>query len=89
VRGSSLRLSVTDRGAGVDPRSLTASIDGSSRPVRYSRASGQALVDVGDLRSGRHTIVFDAADYQETKNNENVLRILPNTRRFRATFTIS
>jgi subtilisin family serine protease len=88
VRGSSLRLSVTDRGAGVDPRSLTASVDGSSRPVRYSRASGQALVDVGDLRSGRHTIVFDAADYQETKNNENVLRILPNTRRFRATFTI-
>ena len=27
-------------------------------------------------------------DYQETKNNENVLRILPNTRRFRGTFTI-
>jgi hypothetical protein len=88
VRGATLRLAVTDRGAGVDPRSLVASVDGSSRPVHYSRSSGQALVDVGDLRSGRHTIVLEAADYQETKNNENVLRILPNTRRFRGTFTI-
>jgi subtilisin family serine protease len=88
VQGSTLRLSVTDRGAGVDPRALVVAVDGVSRPVHYNRASGQALVDVSGLRAGRHTVVLDAADYQETKNNENVLRILPNTSRFRATFTM-
>jgi subtilisin family serine protease len=87
VRGSSLRISVTDRGAGVDPRALVVAVDGVSRPARYSRASGLAIIDIAGLRSGRHTLVVEAADYQETKNNENVLRILPNTRRFRGTFT--
>jgi hypothetical protein len=88
VQGSTLRLSVTDRGSGVDPRALTVAVDGVTRPLRYNRSTGLALVDIGGLRAGRHTIVFDAADYQETKNNENVLRILPNTRRFRGTFTL-
>jgi hypothetical protein len=86
--GSSLRVSVTDRGSGVDPRALAAVVDGVSRPVRYSRSSGIATIDVTGVRSGRHTVVVDAADYQETKNNENVLRILPNTRSFRGTFTV-
>ena len=88
VQGSTLRLSVTDRGSGVDPRSLVVAVDGRSRPVRYNRARGLALVDVAGVRPGRHTVVLEAADYQETKNNENVLRILPNTRRFRSTFTM-
>jgi subtilisin family serine protease len=88
VRGSSLRFTVTDRGSGVDPRALVVAVDGVSRPLSYNRARGEALVDVGGLRPGRHTALLDAADYQETKNNENVLRILPNTRRFRSTFTI-
>jgi subtilisin family serine protease len=89
VLGSTLRLAVTDRGAGVDPRALVVAVDGVSRPLRYDRRSGQALVEVAGLRAGRHTVTLDAADYQETKNNENVLRILPNTRRFRGTFTIA
>jgi subtilisin family serine protease len=88
VRGSFLRLSVTDRGSGVDPRALTVAVDGVSRPLRYARSSGLATVDVTGVRAGRHTVAVDAADYQETKNNENVLRILPNTRRFRGTFTM-
>lgn len=88
VRGSSLRVSVTDRGSGVDPRALSVSVDGVSRPVRYARSSGVATVDVAGVRSGRHTVVVVASDYQETKNNENVLRILPNTRTFRGTFTV-
>jgi hypothetical protein len=87
VRAGSLRLTVTDRGSGVDLRALVVAVDGVSRPLRYSRATGLALVDVAGLRAGRHTVVVEAADYQETKNNENVLRILPNTRRFRGTFT--
>jgi hypothetical protein len=36
---------------------------------------------------GRHTLTFTAADYQETKNMENVARILPNTRTLRVTFS--
>ncbi len=35
---------------------------------------------------GRHTLTFTASDYQETKNMENVARILPNTRTVRTTF---
>jgi hypothetical protein len=32
--------------------------------------------------------VLQVADYQELKNMENVPQILPNTRRFTATFTV-
>jgi hypothetical protein len=32
---------------------------------------------------GAHTLVFTVADYQETKNMEDVARILPNTATFR------
>jgi subtilisin family serine protease len=81
-----LQVRVSDRDAGVDPRSLTATVDGGSRGVSYG--AGVATVDVNGLARGRHTLVFQASDYQETKNNENVLRVLPNTRRVRASFTI-
>jgi hypothetical protein len=74
--------------SGVDPRSLAATVDGAPWRAGYSRANGRVTVDVGGLRSGRHTLVLEVADYQETKNNENVLRILPNTRQYRATFVI-
>jgi hypothetical protein len=33
-------------------------------------------------------LAFSAADYQELKNMENVPRILPNTRTFRAVFRV-
>jgi hypothetical protein len=88
VRGSSVRLSAVDRGSGVDPRSLAAEVDGVPRRVSYSRRNARVTVDVAGLRAGRHTLVLVVSDYQETKNNENVLRILPNTRLFRATFTL-
>jgi hypothetical protein len=77
---------VSDRGAGVDARSITASVDGGSRRVTYG--PGVATVDVSGLARGRHTLVLQVSDYQEAKNNENVLRVLPNTRRVRASFTI-
>ena len=32
------------------------------------------------LRVGRHRVRLTLADFQETHNNENVPRILPNTR---------
>ncbi|MBA3364495.1 MAG: S8 family serine peptidase [Actinobacteria bacterium] len=80
---------VTDRGSGVNPTLMRATIDGNFATVRYSRATGRAVVTASQtLGRGRHQLVFRASDYQETKNNENVLRILPNTRRVTARFTV-
>jgi len=33
---------------------------------------------------GRHSLVLSVADYQETKNTEDVAKILPNTATLRA-----
>jgi subtilisin family serine protease len=85
-QGGTLTLAVADSGAGVDPRSLTAKIDG--RPVPVSFGGGRATVSLGTTSPGTHALVFSAADYQELKNMENVLRILPNTRTFRATIRV-
>jgi hypothetical protein len=85
-RGGSLQLTVTDGGAGVDPQSLTAKIDGKPADVSYSR--GRGVVSLRTAGPGRHTLVFTAADYQELKNMENVPQILPNTRTFKAVFRI-
>jgi subtilisin family serine protease len=85
-RGGNLELSVTDAGAGVDPQSLTAKIDGKTADVAYSR--GRGVVSIRTAGPGRHTLVFTAADYQELKNMENVPQILPNTRTFRAVFRV-
>jgi subtilisin family serine protease len=85
---SRLQLRVTDRGAGLDPRTLEASIDGRARTVRYDPATRKATLSIGNLAAGRHRLVFRASDYQEAKNNENVTRILPNTRTLRTTFRV-
>ena len=74
VRGRTLELAVTDSGAGVDPQSLAATVDGSHRSVTYR--AGRARVDLTGLSPGRHTLAFSAADYQETKNMEDVGPIL-------------
>jgi hypothetical protein len=85
-RGGNLALTVTDAGAGVDPQSLTAKIDGKHADVTYAR--GRAVVSLRAAGPGRHSLVFTAADYQELKNMENVPQILPNTRTFRAAFRV-
>jgi hypothetical protein len=84
VRKEFLELAVTDSGSGVDPRSLQARIDGDLTPVRF--AAGRARLSLAGDARGRHTLSFIASDYQETKNMENVARILPNTRTVRTTF---
>ena len=40
------------------------------------------------LRRGRHTLQVLVSDYQESKNMENVHRILPNTRRLKTAFVV-
>jgi subtilisin family serine protease len=86
IRGRVLELSVTDRGSGVDPASLTAQIG--SVLVRVSFRAGRARISLGRLSRGRHVLTFSAADYQETKNQEDVARILPNTRTLRTSFVV-
>jgi subtilisin family serine protease len=78
ARGGFARFRVADAGAGVDPRSLEATVVGAQRAVRY--ANGIASVDLRGLRSGTHEVVFTVSDFQEAKNMENVALILPNTR---------
>jgi subtilisin family serine protease len=84
VRNGFLELSVNDSGSGVDPVSLQARIDGNFVPVSF--ASGRARLSLAGDARGRHTLSFTASDYQETKNMENVARILPNTRTLGTTF---
>ena len=79
-------LRVRDGGAGVDPASLQADVDGKARPVRF--ASGLARVSLTGIGRGRHQLVLRAADYQETKNMEDVGPILPNTRTLRTTIVV-
>ena len=81
-----LDLAVADSGSGVDPESLQATVDGKVAPVAFVR--GHARVALTAVERGRHQLVFRASDYQELKNMENVLQILPNTRTFRATFRV-
>jgi subtilisin family serine protease len=86
VRGRTLQLRLTDGASGVDPTAITARVDGTERDVSY--ANGVARVSLNGVRSGRHTLILTVADFQEVKNNENVAGILPNTRRFQASFLV-
>jgi hypothetical protein len=75
---------VGDGGSGVDPLSLQVRIDAEFVPASFS--SGRARVPLAGIARGRHSLTFTVSDYQETKNMENVPRILPNTRTLRTTF---
>ena len=85
--GSPLRLTVTDAGSGVDPGSIEVRIDG--RTVSASFRNGVVSVDTSILTSGRHKLTISAADYEETRNMENVGPVLPNTRTLSTTFRVS
>jgi hypothetical protein len=85
--GSPVRLAVSDRGSGVDPRLLVALVDGRRvAGTSYDPGSGRLTIPVRRLEAGRHRLLVQASDYQETRNMEDVARILPNTRVLRATF---
>jgi subtilisin family serine protease len=86
-RGAPLAVTAADGGSGVDPRSIHATVDGSQwDDVRF--AGGRVSIRTRGLRAGRHTLVLQVSDYQETKNNENQSRILPNTARLRVSFRV-
>ena len=76
-RGVPIVVRVADAGSGVDPASLKVSIDGKKAPA--SLRSGVVHIPTGALSRARHRLRIQVSDYQETRNNENVLAILPNT----------
>ena len=51
-------------------------------------ANGRALVPLAFVTRGSHKLVFSASDYEELKNMENVLQILPNTRTLSVRFRV-
>jgi subtilisin family serine protease len=84
--GRPLLVSATDAGSGIDPASIRASVDG--QPVGAPLRRGVIRLQTGGLSPGPHRLRLRVSDYQETKNTENVARILPNTRTLTGTFTI-
>jgi hypothetical protein len=85
-RGGLLRIAVRDAGSGVDPSSLVLRIDGAERGARVR--AGEIRIPTGSLSRGRHPLVLQVSDYQETRNMENVGRILPNTAFLRTSFVV-
>jgi hypothetical protein len=85
--GGTLVASASDGGAGVDPGSVFVQLDG--RPLQAaSFRSGRVRIPVRSLSRGRHRVALHVSDYQESKNMENVPRILPNTAVLTSTFVV-
>ena len=86
IAGESVLVSATDAGAGVDPESIRIVVDGSSRSGTLR--GGLLSISTGGLSAGTHRLRLRVSDYQESKNTENVARILPNTRTVTFTFRV-
>jgi subtilisin family serine protease len=86
VAARPIRFRVSDAGAGVDPRSPEASIDG--RTVTARLVANEVRISTRGVAPGRHRVRLSVADFQETRNMENVARILPNTRVVIASVTL-
>jgi subtilisin family serine protease len=76
-RGTPLRVAATDSGSGVDPQSVVAHVGGRTRPARF--VNGVVAVDTRGLGPGTYRLAVRVSDRQETRNQENVPTILPNT----------
>jgi hypothetical protein len=84
--GQPVQVSATDAGSGVYPASLIVTVDG--RRVNASLGRGVVSIPTGGLDPGPHRLRVRLSDFQESKNTENVARILPNTRWLTATFRV-
>ncbi len=86
AQGGALRVRATDKGSGVDPRTVVAMLDRSSVPAKV--AGDVISLPTGRLSRGRHRLVLQVSDYQESRNMENATAILPNTARLETTFVV-
>jgi len=85
-RGDPVLVAASDAGSGVYEDSIVAVVDG--RRLSASFVRGLIRIHTAFLSPGKHRLRLRVSDYQETKNTENVARILPNTRTLTATVTI-
>jgi subtilisin family serine protease len=79
-RNGSIVVAATDAASGVDPSSIVATLDGRRVASRF----GSGTIRIAATK-GRHRLVLSAADYQETKNTEDVAKSVPNTATLLAT----
>ena len=84
--GAPLRIAASDAGSGVDPASVVVRIDDDEHEGRF--AASEVRISTSGLRKGRHTLRLQISDYQESRNMENVARILPNTRILETSFVV-
>ena len=82
TRGS-IVVAATDTGSGVDPASIVATLDGKQIAAHF----GSGAIHI-QAAKGRHRLVLTVADYEETKNMEDVAKILPDTATLRATLRV-
>jgi subtilisin family serine protease len=84
--GGQIVVAASDSGSGVDPASVVVRIEGDEHAGPFSK--GVLRVSTTGLRKGRHALRVQVSDYQESRNMENVGRILPNTRVLQTTFVV-
>ena len=84
--GQEVRVAAVDKGSGVYADSIAATVDGDL--MRASYRSGVVSLSTRGLARGAHRLRLRVSDVQESKNTENVARILPNTRWLTATFRV-
>ena len=82
-RRGAIVVSASDAGAGVDPDSIAATLDGHPVTARYDGSTIRLAA-----APGRHRLVLAVSDYQEAKNMEDVPPILPNTATLRASVIV-
>ncbi len=85
-RSAPIVVRVTDAGAGVDPHTASATIDGKEQKTTWS--AGTLRISTQGLFPGKHRLRLQISDYQESRNTENVPPILPNTRVLTATIVV-
>ena len=79
-------LTASDAGSGVDPTTLSTTVDGKNQTATYR--GGRIEIAAGRLGDGKHRVGVTVSDYQEAKNMEDVGPILPNTRTYSASFRV-
>jgi subtilisin family serine protease len=85
--GRAVKVRAVDKGSGIYADSIAATVDGELAGASYR--DGVVSISTRGLAAGAHRLRMRVSDWQESKNTENVARILPNTRWLTATFRIS
>jgi subtilisin family serine protease len=86
-QGQALGIRLADKGSGIDPSSIRATLGG--KEVAVAIVGAVARLDTSKLKAGRFLLRFQISDNQESRNMENVGPILPNTRVISTRVTIT